>query len=140
MSHVIEFNAQEQIIRVTVEGELTDGGASELYWSVQNFLSKHEVRGGILDLSPVTSVSVTMDAVRGLSKNPPLFQASQVRVIVAQSDLIFGMARLFQISRSEIHSELFVVRALEEAYKIHGLVEPKFEMAEEPPMNGRAAG
>jgi hypothetical protein len=140
MSHVIEFDAQERIIRVTVEGELSDKGASNLYWAVQKFLSAHEVRGGILDLSPVTSVSVSMDAVRALSKNPPLFPAPVVRVIVAAGDLIFGMARLFQISRSEIHSDLHVVRTLEDAYKIHGLVEPKFERSDEPPVNGRAAG
>ena len=140
MSHVIEFDAQERIIRVTVEGELSDSVASDLYWSVQKFLSRHEVRGGVLDLSPVRSVSVSMDAVRVLSKNPPLFPGPVVRVIVAEGDLIFGMARMFQISRSEIHSELYVVRTLEEAYKIHGLVEPKFEVADERPMNGQAAG
>ena len=139
MSHVLEFDAQERIIRVTVEGELSDEGASELYWSVHKFLLAHDVRGGILDLSPVTSVSVKMETVRALSKNPPLFQGAQVRVIVAAGDLIFGMARLFQISRSEIHSDLFVVRTLEEAYKIHGLVEPKFEVAENPSANGQGA-
>jgi hypothetical protein len=140
MAHVLEFEGQERIIRVTVEGELTDEGALDLYWSVQKFLSAHEVRGGILDLSPVTAVTVKIDTVRGLSKNPPLFVGEQVRVIVAEGDLIFGMARLFQISRSEIHSELYVVRTLEEAYKIHGLVAPKFERVDEPPENGRAAG
>jgi hypothetical protein len=140
MSHVLEFDGHERIIRVTVQGELTDKGASDLYWSVQRFLSMHEVRGGILDLSPVTSLSVNLETVRALSKNPPLFQAPVVRVIVAAGDLIFGMSRLFQISRSEIHSDLFVVRTLAEAYKIHGLTSPKFEVAEVPPMNGQAAG
>lgn len=128
MSHTLEFDPQERLIRVTFHGELTDDGASDLYWSVHNFLSSHEVRGGILDLSPVTSLAVALDTVRRLAKNPPLFKAPQVRVIVAPGDLIFGMARLFQISRSEIHSELYVVHTLDEAYKIHGLKSPKFEV------------
>ncbi len=127
MSHVLEFDSKSKIIRVTVDGELKDEGASELYWSVNSFLASHEVHGGILDLSPVTSLAVSLDAVRRLAKNPPLFKEPTVRVIIASSDLIFGMARLFQISRSEIHSDLHVVRSLEEAYEIHGLVEPKFE-------------
>lgn len=129
MSHVIKFDTESKIIRVTAHGELKDEDAEELYWSVHSFLGSHEVHGGILDLSPVTSVAVSMETVRRLSKNPPLFKEPTVRVIVASSDLIFGMARMFQISRSEIHSDLHVVRTLEEAYEIHGLKSPKFEAA-----------
>jgi hypothetical protein len=129
MAHVLEFDTQSKIIRVTVSGELTDEDASELYWSVQRFLGSHEVHGGILDLSPVTSLGVSMETVRRLSKNPPLFKEPMVRVIVASGDLIFGMARMFQISRSEIHSDLHVVHTLDEAYEIHGLKGPRFEAA-----------
>jgi hypothetical protein len=127
MAHSLEFDADSKIIRVTVDGELGDEDAAELYWSVHSFLGSHDVDGGILDLSPVSSVAVSMDTVRRLSKNPPLFNEPTVRVIVASGDLIFGMARMFQISRSEIHSDLHVVRSLEEAYEIHGLKLPKFE-------------
>jgi hypothetical protein len=129
MAHLIEFDTQSKIIRVTAQGEMNDQDAEDLYWSVHSFLGIHEVHGGILDLSPVTSVTVSMDTVRRLSKNPPLFKEPTVRVIVAAGDLIFGMARMFQISRSEIHSDLHVVRTLEEAYEIHGLKSPKFEAA-----------
>lgn len=137
MSHLLEFDSQAKIIRVTVQGELTDDGASDLYWSVHNFLASNEVRGGILDLSPVTSLVVALNTVRRLAKNPPLFEAQHVRVIVAPSDLVFGMARLFQISRSEIHSELYVVHTLEEAYEIHGLKSPRFEAVQAGRQNDR---
>jgi hypothetical protein len=126
MSHVLEFDSEEKIIRVTVHGELTDACMSELYSSVHEFLSSHDVRGGILDLTPVTALSVSVEMVRRLAKAAPLFEPPQVRVIVASGDLVFGMARLFQISRSEIHSELFVVHTLDEAYRIHGLTSPHF--------------
>lgn len=126
MPYVVEFDSHAQIIRVTVQGELSDSGAEALFDTVRAFLASNEVRGGILDLSPVTSLAVTLDTVRRLAKNPPLFKTPQVRVIVAEGDLIFGMARLFQISRSEIHSELYVVHTLQEAYKIHGLESPQF--------------
>src|SRR3954468_19982589 len=128
MSHVIEFDPQEKIIRVTVHGELTDSGAAQLFTSVRAFLDSNEVRGGILDLSPVTGLGVALDNVRRLSKSPPLFKPPQTRVIVAPNDFIYGMARLFQISRSEIHSDLHVVRTLDEAYKIHGLEAPSFQV------------
>jgi hypothetical protein len=128
MPHAIEFESQKSMVRVTVHGELTDAVASELYASVHDFLSSNEVRGGILDLSPVTSLAITLDAVRRLAKMPPLFKPPQVRVIVAPGDLVFGMARLFQISRSEVHTDLHVVHTLEEAYKIHGLEAPIFNV------------
>ena len=128
MSQLIEFNAEAKIIRVTVVGELKDEGAEELYRSVHRFVAEREVRGGILDLSPVTSLTVSPETLRRLSKNPPLFPPEIVRVIVAPGDLIFGMARLFQISRSEVHSNLHVVHTLEEAYKVHGLQSPQFEI------------
>lgn len=126
MAYLLEFELQRFIIRVTVDGELTDAVATELYALVHEFLSSNEVRGGILDLSPVTSLAVTLEAVRRLAKMPPLFKPPQVRVIVAPGDLVFGMARLFQISRSEVHTDLHVVHTLEEAYKIHGLETPNF--------------
>jgi hypothetical protein len=128
MPHVIEFDSEARIVRVTVDGELTDSGASDLYRSVHAFLTSHRVLGGILDLSPVESLAVAAETVRRLSKSPPLFETSQVRVIVAPGDLLFGMARMFQISRSEIHGELHVVHTLEEAYEIHGLTSPKFAL------------
>jgi hypothetical protein len=130
MPHLIEFEPHERIIRVTVQGELSDRGATDLYQAVQAFLSKNQVRGGILDLSPVTSLPMGLNAVRSLAKSPPLFSGPQVRVIVAASDLIFGMSRLFQISRSEIHGELYVVHTLEEAYQIHSLRDPQFQFIE----------
>jgi hypothetical protein len=130
MSHILEFDAEERILRVTVQDELTDAGAKDLYKTVQRFLSSNEVRGGILDLSPVKSLEMGLTTVRSIAKSPPLFAGPQVRVIVASGDLIFGMSRLFQISRSEIHSELYVVHTLDEAYKIHGLQSPHFKPVE----------
>jgi hypothetical protein len=96
MPYLVEFDSHAQIIRATVQGELSDSGAEQLYETVRTFLSTNEVRGGILDLSPVTSLAVTLSAVRRIAKSPPLFKTPQVRVIVAEGDLIFGMARLLQ--------------------------------------------
>lgn len=140
MPYIIEFDSQGRIIRVTVHGELTDEGAANLFTTVRKFLASQDVRGGILDLSPVTSLKVSLPTVRSLSKSPPLFKAPQVRVIVAPSDLIFGMARLFQISRSEIHSELYVVRTLQEAYDIHALSSPQFLPIEYDSHEARGSG
>lgn len=130
MSHILEFDSEERILRVTVQDELTDAGATDLYKTVQRFLSSNEVRGGILDLSPLKSLEMGLTTVRSIAKSPPLFAGPQVRVIVASGDLIFGMSRLFQISRSEIHSELYVVHTLDEAYKIHGLKSPHFKLVD----------
>lgn len=139
MSHVLEFDWQERLIRVAVQGELSDAGATELYWFVQRFVGTHDVRGGILDLSPVASLSVSLNTVRQLAKLPALFPGPMVRVIVAPGALMFGMARLFQITRSEIHGDLYVVHTMEEAYKIHGYKTLHFERVEPDPIEGQGA-
>jgi hypothetical protein len=126
MSHLLEFDKDEKVIRVTVRGDLNAEGVAAIYRTVRQFLAGRDVRGGILDLSHVTSLEVPSEMVRLFSKEPPLFKPSQPRVIVAANDLVYGMARLFQISRSEIHTELHVVRTLQEAYEIAGLQLPNF--------------
>jgi hypothetical protein len=126
MGHLLEFDRNSKIIRVTVEGEFTDLTAAALYADVQRFIATEEVHGGILDLSPITSLAVSGEVVERLAKNPRLFGESQVRVIVAPRDLLFGMARLFQIYRSEIHSALHVVHTLDEAYAVHNIQSPQF--------------
>ena len=126
MELILEFDTASKILRVTVTGELTDVGGEELYSSVQKFIATEEVHGGILDLSLVTKLDISAPAVVRLSKHPPLFEGSQVRVIVAPQDLTYGMARMFQISRSEIHGGLHVVHTLSEAYELLGLTNPEF--------------
>ncbi|HWR36788.1 MAG TPA: hypothetical protein VN622_13040 [Clostridia bacterium] len=126
MGYLLEFDSSNKILRVTVDGELTDQGASDLYNSVREFLASEKVCGGILDLSPVTVLAVSSETVRRMAKNPRLFQGAQIRVIVAPRDLDYGLARMFQISRSEVHNGLHVVHTLNEAYKIHGLRSPSF--------------
>lgn len=127
MEVILEFDYGSRILRATVKGEMTDEGGGELYSCVQRFLKSEEVRGGILDLSEVTKLEVSAPAVVRLSKNPPLFGGSEIRVIVAPQDLTYGMARMFQISRSEIHGGLHVVHTSQEAYRILKLDKPEFK-------------
>ena len=132
MEQLLEFDINSRTLRVTLIGEFKDDNAVELYASVRRFLSSADVRGGILDLSSVTKLSVSTAVVVRLSKNPPLFASPLVRVIVAPQDIVYGMARMFQISRSEIHGGLHVVHTLVEAYGILGLQNPAFTVVEWP--------
>ena len=127
MPHVLEIDATENVIRVSVYGDLAPAEVSDIFQRVRKFLSKTEIRGGILDLSNVRTLDIPADVVRRFSKEPPLFKGSQPRVIVAAADLVFGMARLFQISRSAIHDQLHVVHTMREAYDILGLKNPDFK-------------
>ena len=75
----------------------------------------------LIDASNVTSFDVSSDEVRDLAIQPAPFAPSARRVLVASEDLVFGLARMFQIFGGEQRPHFEVVRTLEQAYQLLGL-------------------
>ena len=74
----------------------------------------HAVR--IFDLSAVTSIQVTSAAMQQLARMPPIIDDPLPRFIVASSDLVYGLARMFQSYGRKTRQALHVVRRITEAY------------------------
>ena len=87
---------------------------------------------GIVDFSSVTDFGVTSSKMRELAAFPPVMpQQDRVRVIVAPSDDVFGMVRIFEIEGEATRPSLHVVRSAAEAWTIIGIQEPEFSSISE---------
>lgn len=84
---------------------------------------------GILDMSGVVSFNVSAATVRQLAQLPPAIPDPNIpRVIVAGSNQMFGLARMFEIQGSDTRPNLHVVRTEKEALAILGVTAPDFKL------------
>jgi hypothetical protein len=124
MEFRFEFAEAENILRLTLTGEITDQAVLELWTVGLPIAEKHSSSRLIVDTAAVTRFSVTPRAVNTLAKrhSPDL----PMRVIVAPSDLLYGTSRMFQTLTESTRKNVHIVRTTEEAYKVLGVESPKF--------------
>ena len=75
----------------------------------------------IFDFSRVVDTSLSVNAVRALAVAPPAVPAGRTRVVVAGELVLFGFARMVELSRDAMGGEFRVVRSLDEAYTMLGV-------------------
>ncbi len=104
-----------------IEGRVTSELLLNFHAAATNFLAAHPPCRVILDLSPVTEFAVSSDAIRRVAAAPPpLMSAGKLLVLVIQKDVIYGLARMFQILTEDKgnYCELQMVSTMDEAYRL----------------------
>jgi hypothetical protein len=99
--------------------------------AVARFVARHGLARGIMDLTGVDAVDLPMAAIVKRASEPPLLPG-QMRVIVAPHDLTYGLTRIIaahQLFNRNV--EPFLVRTLDEGYRLLELVDPRFEPVED---------
>jgi hypothetical protein len=94
---------------------------------VKQILSESKPAKGIIDFSAVTAFHVSAQMIRNLANSAPIFAAGMPRVIVAASDHVFGMSRMFASLTEDQRSDVQVVRTIQEAYEALGIESPQFQ-------------
>jgi hypothetical protein len=89
-----------------------------------------DTRGAIFDLSAVTSIQVTSAAMQELARMSPITDDPLPRFIVASSDLVYGLARMFQSYGGQTRQALHVVRTITEACSGLGITVEHFRALE----------
>ena len=124
----IRVNVDEtrKLVEVVFEGELTESDIADL-------MDRHlrDPRSafplGLFDLCGVTAMSLSSDSVRDAAGRVAEHVNSRLEggklAIVAPRDLLFGMARMYEILRSESPVEVRVFRQRDEAESWLGLTE-----------------
>lgn len=74
----------------------------------------------LTDLSELTEYAITTEEARDLAKLNDPFSPGSRRIVVATTDFVFGMVRMYQMSGVS-HPNLTVVRSLEAARSLLGL-------------------
>jgi len=125
MSLVMEFDPKNKILRLTIDGPLTDAIVFGIFEAAGRYASSHPPCRSITDLSKVTANEISSDAIRQMAKAPAPAPAL-TRVVVAAKDHSYAMARMFQMLSEETRPNFHVVHTMEEAYDLLGVVSPEF--------------
>jgi hypothetical protein len=81
----------------------------------------------LADLRDVTDIQVTAATIREMVRLNP-FWAGARRAVVVTSDVVFGMARMYQILRDESPDALEIFRKMDGALQWLGIVDEKAEL------------
>jgi len=124
MEFSFEFAHAENILRLTLNGEMNDQAVLELWTEGLPIAQSYSSFRLIVDTAAVTRFAVTPRAVNTLAKrhSPEL----PMRVIVAPSDLLYGTSRMFQTLTESTRKNVHIVRTMQEAYKVLGVESPNF--------------
>lgn len=127
MAYHFEFDSKNRILRGNFTGRVTDEELTSFYRMARSYVDRTDPQAALTDFSEVSSLEVAAATVRKLAKSEPaLPQTTRPRVIVAPSNHIFGMARMFEFEGETTRPNLHVVRTLDEAWAIFGVQQPKF--------------
>jgi|ERR1022692_1932016 hypothetical protein len=126
MAFMMEFDAKNDILRVTLEGLLTGAILLDGYAAMTRYMASHPSCRSIVDTSAVSKFEVSSNAVRQMAGAPPVSPTASMRVFVAPQDSVYGMARMFQILTEKTRPNFHTARTIDEAYRLLGVESPTF--------------
>ncbi|MBW2287885.1 MAG: hypothetical protein JRG80_05145 [Deltaproteobacteria bacterium] len=115
MSWHYKIDVPNRLVRTHVDGTLTDADLIDGDSALRNDPEFDPAYFQLLDLREADGSEVTAVGIRALASRPPLFTSSARRALVVQTDLGFGMGRMFELLREGKSGEVRVFRSLEEA-------------------------
>lgn len=119
-----EFAKAENLLRLTLSGELTDDAVMDLWTKGLAVVASFPSCRSIVDVSGVTRHNVSTSLITTMARrhSPDL----STRVFVAPKDVAYGTARMFQTLSESTRKNIHVVRTMQEAYKVLGVDSPQF--------------
>ncbi len=130
MPHHFEFDYEHRILLIVMEGDI-DG---QEIWEIDKNMRERVVRmkpnAGISDLSGVIAFHVPGQIMRSAALQEPPFPPETSRFIVAPTDVLFGMSRMYEMVANRPAGKLQVVRSRAEALNAIGVQNTKFDMLE----------
>ena len=128
--HHFEFNHEHKILLTVLEGEIEGPEIYIIDKAMREQIKRTQPAAGISDLSRVTRFNVPSHVMHEAAQGPPPFPESVPRFIVAASDLVYGMNRMYQTLADRPRGRLKVVRRIEEAFADLGIEKVEFERIE----------
>src|SRR5215467_2925312 len=123
-----QFDPVNRLLVCRASGVVTDKSLREFYRLVGKYVALTNPEAGIADLSGVTSLRASPETIRALAGSPPPLSDPKVpRYLVATSDHVFAMCRMFELQGERTRPLLRVVRTLAEAYELLDIQEPQLE-------------
>jgi hypothetical protein len=130
MPHHFEFEPVHRVLLLVLEGNMADEEMLQTDIEIRTLIGNLSPSSGITDASSVTSFNVSSHTIRALARRSTPYHHGAPRFLVAPTDYLFGMARMYQISGDR--ERMQVVRSLDEALAALGVENPKFEKLAQP--------
>jgi len=130
MPYHFEFDSENKILLLAYEGDVEGEDIGKANREQAQHVARLKPSAGIADLSAVKTFDVSSQALRTAALQPSPYPDETPRFIVAPSDYLFGMARMYQILANRPGEKLRVVRKRKEALAAVGARDPKFERLE----------
>ena len=130
MPYHFEFDFEHKILLTVMEGEIQGVEISTIDQDMRDRIARMQPAAGISDLSGVTNFNVPSPIMRAAALQPAPFPPETRRFIVAPSDFLFGMSRMYELVADRPEGKLRVVRSREEALAALGVPNPRFELLE----------
>lgn len=122
----LEFDSRNFVIRWTLQGRVTDEVFSEYIHLSVATVPRFPAKALILDLTQAESFNVESKTLRELARKAPTLPSQFPRVIVAQSNITYGLSRMFTILSEEQRPNSYVVRTMDQAYELLKIRDPEF--------------
>lgn len=128
MPYHFEFDSDHRILLVVLEGDIDGDQMRRANVELQPHKNRLHASAVITDASTVASFDVSSATVRDLAKRASRPAEQTPGFLVAPSDHLFGMGRMFQIlaDRDQVH----VVRTRQEALAALGVQDANFQRVE----------
>jgi hypothetical protein len=131
MPYLFEFEPVHSILRCTISGHVDDRELLECYGRAVRCVQQTDPATAIVDLTPIDSIDISPATVQSLARSDPAFHPSRPKFIVAPTDHLFGMSRMYQLVGERIRPRLQVVRSLDEVYLALGVKDLHFQSVPE---------
>ena len=127
MPYRFEFDAQNKILLVVVEGDVQTSDLQTFIEDLRTRVNQLHPAAGITDFSAISAFSAAPETVRAAATLPAPYPDDTPRFIVAREDYLFGIARMFELVANRPNAKLKVLRSREEALAMLGVQNPSFE-------------
>jgi hypothetical protein len=133
MGYRFEFDSQNNLLRCSWDGVVTDDLLWENFCAARNLVASHSFRRCINNFSGVTRFDATTTMIERIARMPPTFGgAGTMLIIVAPKDLIFGLSRMFSTLSEPTRPNLHVVHTEQEAFTLLGITSAHFTPVSDP--------
>jgi len=122
----MDFDLENNVLRVTLEGRVTDSVMRDLYATVTRYVALRPPCHGIMDFSKATKFEFSSNATRELAQSSSAIPPEYMRAIVAPQDPVYGTLRMFQMLGETNRPNTHIVRSMDEAYGLLGVETPQF--------------
>lgn len=123
---VLLYERSERVLLGRFSGTLTIADLARLDALARAQLALAVPRGAIADFTSVTRIDLPTGVIAAAAERPPAL--NEGRVFVVPSPELYGLGRLFHTrQQSAGFTPPALVRDLAEAYRLLGLVDPRFE-------------